>query len=109
MGNWMEKSYNFSDSSQVIYKGEYQYGKKIGRWDIQCRKKIDQPFKIIGGGLYNEKGDVKIGYWEEISDKFRDFSQIIYKGDYINGQKIGRWNIEYRKDFDEPFKKMQLK
>ncbi|CAD8187317.1 unnamed protein product [Paramecium pentaurelia] len=36
--NWVEISDGFCEDSQVIYHGEYQNGKKIGKWDIWYKK-----------------------------------------------------------------------
>lgn len=39
---------------------------------------------------------MKNGIWIELNDDFKNDSLIIYKGDYINDKKIGRWNILYK-------------
>ncbi|CAD8058032.1 unnamed protein product [Paramecium primaurelia] len=104
LGNWVEISDNFWNSSQVTYKGQYKNGKKVGRWDIQYRPDVDKPFITIGGGQYDEAGDgLKLGNWVEISDNFWNSSQVTYKGQYKNGKKVGRWDIQYRPDVDKPF------
>ncbi|CAK91193.1 unnamed protein product (macronuclear) [Paramecium tetraurelia] len=95
VGNWVEPSEGFYENSQVTYNGEYKDGKKIGRWDIRYRK--DNKFEKIAGGLYSETGDgIKIGKWVELSDGFYDHSQITYDGEYIKGKKHGRWDIKQR-------------
>ncbi|CAD8198811.1 unnamed protein product [Paramecium pentaurelia] len=103
-GNWVEISDNYYDDSQVIYKGQYNNGKKVGIWDIQYRYDVDKPFITIGGGQYDEAGDqLKLGNWVDISDNFNYDSQVTYKGQYKNGKKVGRWDIQYRYDLDKPF------
>ncbi|CAD8194456.1 unnamed protein product [Paramecium octaurelia] len=88
---WIELSQNFNDDSQVIYEGEYQKGKKIGQWDTLYKPEKDQPFKQIGGGVYY--GDLKIGKWIELSDKFEKYSQVTNTGQYKSDKKVGRWDI----------------
>ncbi|CAD8135882.1 unnamed protein product [Paramecium pentaurelia] len=87
-GKWKEFWDGFWHYSQVFYLGEYQNGNKVGRWDILCYD------EIIGGGLY-DKG-IKLGYWIEVSDRFYEGSYITHKGQYKNGQKVGRWDICYQ-------------
>ncbi|CAD8083169.1 unnamed protein product [Paramecium primaurelia] len=88
-GKWIESSELFKARSQVTYRGEYENGKKVGRWDIFCCQ--DQ----IGGGYYDESGNgCKIGRWTELSDQFNNLSKVTYLGDYKNGTKVGRWDIK---------------
>ncbi|CAD8156913.1 unnamed protein product [Paramecium octaurelia] len=103
IGKWIDLTDNFTSHSIVTYNGEYKYGKKVGRWDILSQKNNQNEYIQIGGGLYDEKGSIKIGRWTELSDRFSDYSQVIYIGDYNNGNKVGKWNIEYRRIQDEPF------
>ncbi|CAD8145673.1 unnamed protein product [Paramecium pentaurelia] len=95
IGKWIELFDGFSNISQVIYNGEYINGKQVGRWDILYRKKNDIPFKMIGGGQYDENlykvDSIKIGVWIELSETFYKYSQIIYNGEYKNGKKVGKW------------------
>ncbi|CAD8156345.1 unnamed protein product [Paramecium pentaurelia] len=93
-GRWIELSDNFYNYSQVTYEGEYQNGKKIKSW-VTIYKQKDQQ-EQIGGGYYDVKG-IKQEYWIELSDDFRQDSQITYHGKYKQGRKIGRWDIILRK------------
>ncbi|CAD8090427.1 unnamed protein product [Paramecium sonneborni] len=91
IGNWIELSDEFWRDSQVLCKGNYKNGNKSGRWDIE------HEFEQCGGGSYDEKGEgIKLGEWIELSDSFNSGSEVIYKGEYKNGVKVGRWNIKYR-------------
>ncbi|CAD8058053.1 unnamed protein product [Paramecium primaurelia] len=90
VGNWIEIIDGFKSETQVTYRGEYQNGIKIGKWEIWGRNNFDNPnTENIGGGLYNQ-GE-KVGNWIEINDGFLYLSDIIYNGNYKNGQKIGIW------------------
>ncbi|CAD8166300.1 unnamed protein product [Paramecium pentaurelia] len=95
-GNWIEISDGFSQYSQVIYTGEYQNGKKVSKWDILFRDIYSySKYQEIGGGEYDEGGQMKIGRWIELSDGFRDVSQVTIVGEYQNGEKAGRWDIKF--------------
>ncbi|CAK66083.1 unnamed protein product (macronuclear) [Paramecium tetraurelia] len=119
-GSWVEISNIFTDISQIIYSGKYINGKKIGIWEI-CHRKQDVNLYLIilicqfygnysGGGSYDEKGnELKVGDWVDISDDWKDFCQITYKGEYKNGRKFGSWDIEEIIDFKKPLKIMQTK
>ncbi|CAD8068162.1 unnamed protein product [Paramecium sonneborni] len=99
IGRWIELSNFFSDYSQVTYEGFYKEGHKVGRWDNFL--KFGGKNELIGGGQYvddAEQNNIKIGMWIELWDEFKKDSQIIYKGEYKNGQKIGRWDILYRRN-----------
>ncbi|CAD8149934.1 unnamed protein product [Paramecium pentaurelia] len=102
-GHWVEISDRFSLDSQVTYVGEYQNGKKIGRWDTWYKKNYgDYNNNKIGGGYYDEGGHgIKLGNWVEISDGFNRLSQIMQNGEYKNGKKVGRWDIFYKKNFGD--------
>ncbi|CAD8165308.1 unnamed protein product [Paramecium pentaurelia] len=102
-GKWIDLSDYFSEDSQITYNGDYKNGKKVGRWDILFRGS-DQ-FEKIGGGSYNED-EIKSGRWVEESKGFQQESQIIYIGEYTNGKKIGRWNVLYRKQYENEFKQI---
>ncbi|CAD8110863.1 unnamed protein product [Paramecium sonneborni] len=103
MGQWIELSERFQNASQIFNTGEYNNGIKIGKWDVLCKKGIDQfewmqqeyLNKTSGGGSYNnEKQDgLKIGKWIELSNQFSNWNQITYKGEYKKGQKVGVWVI----------------
>ncbi|CAD8187877.1 unnamed protein product [Paramecium pentaurelia] len=103
IGNWIELSERFSSDRQVIYRGEYHNGKKVGRWDISYRR--NNRFEQIGGGLYEEKMGIKIGQWIELSDQFCNQEQITYNGNYKNGIKIGKWEQKKRGQRDIQFLK----
>ncbi|CAD8198413.1 unnamed protein product [Paramecium octaurelia] len=99
IGRWIELSDAFKSDSQVTYNGPYKNGQKTGRWDIFWREETRSPFQLIGGGQYEddeEKGSRKIGIWIELRDRFKQDSQVTYKGQYRCGQKIGRWDICYK-------------
>ncbi|CAD8128581.1 unnamed protein product [Paramecium sonneborni] len=99
-GPWIELKDRFGWDCQITYNGEYQNGQKVGRWDTLFEG------QIIAGGYYkNEQPgeNVKIGNWRELSDGFQTDSQIIQYGEYKNGQKVGRWDIEWRKNQNQPF------
>ncbi|CAD8186921.1 unnamed protein product [Paramecium octaurelia] len=97
IGNWIELNERFQWNSQIIYKGNYENGQKVGRWEIKYKQTNEQEFETIGGGSYEDGFDkVKIGNWIELSERFKLNSQIIYNGNYQNGQKVGRWDIKYK-------------
>ncbi|CAD8209882.1 unnamed protein product [Paramecium octaurelia] len=98
IGRWVELWKLFYMYQQVIWDGEYNYGKKVGRWDLLYKEKSYEQFQKIGGGFYDERNNAdKIGNWIELSDNFSDMSQLTYNGEYKNGKKCGRWEIYYRK------------
>ncbi|CAD8159241.1 unnamed protein product [Paramecium pentaurelia] len=92
-GKWVELSDGFFNSSQVTYYGEYQNGKKVGRWDILFREQRQNIFQQIGGGSYDI--GIKNGMWIELSDRFQIYSQVTYHGRYKQGRKIDRWDIHF--------------
>ncbi|CAK61770.1 unnamed protein product (macronuclear) [Paramecium tetraurelia] len=94
----------FGDNSQITFRGEYKNGHKIGIWDIWYRRYIDEPYKLIGGGLYDQfNNGIKTGYWIELSNGFKDYSQVTYRGKYQCNKKIGKWDIYYRYSVKLPF------
>ncbi|CAD8103716.1 unnamed protein product [Paramecium sonneborni] len=101
-GKWLELNDLLQISSQVIYQGEYKNGLKIGRWEIYWKDDDDGSFNLIAGGLYKPKlddqfsGDIKQGRWVELSEGFRNSSQITWKGVYQNNNKVGRWDISFQ-------------
>ncbi|CAD8213287.1 unnamed protein product [Paramecium pentaurelia] len=105
-GKWIELNDQFSQYSQITHIGLYQNGKKVGKWDIYYRKDVDQPFELIGGGLYDESGSIKIGKWNELSIGYDNFSQVIYRGEYQDGKKVAKWDILFRKDEQETYEKL---
>ncbi|CAD8204812.1 unnamed protein product [Paramecium pentaurelia] len=100
VGRWIELNDGFRSDYQVIFRGEYYCGNKVGSWDTQWRCDYISPFQQIGGGSYDEKGyGVKIGNWIEQSDNFRSEGQVItFEGDYRNGNKVGRWDYYWREN-----------
>ncbi|CAD8129612.1 unnamed protein product [Paramecium sonneborni] len=90
-GKWIELCEKFYYNSQILYTGEYLNNKKIGKWcSLFCRE-------LIGGGNYDEnKGDIKIGEWTDLSEDFGEFNQVIFYGHYKNGKKIGKWLEMFR-------------
>ncbi|CAD8094416.1 unnamed protein product [Paramecium primaurelia] len=107
ISKWIELSEAFGDYSQVMYKGEYKQGQKLGIWDIWYRRYIDEPYKLIGGGSYDQFfNGYKIGYWVELSEGFKDYSQVTYKGNYKDNKKVGRWDISYRYNVKLPFQQI---
>ncbi|CAD8112260.1 unnamed protein product [Paramecium primaurelia] len=107
IGNWIDISDTYGtgyNKSQVIYHGEYSNGKKVGRWDIKYRKYNNDSFLTMGGGCYDEEGQgLKNGFWIEINDGFQDGNQITFNGEYIQGKKVGRWDIKFSKYISAPF------
>ncbi|CAD8155293.1 unnamed protein product [Paramecium pentaurelia] len=88
-GIWIELWDNFKDTSSIKYKGEYKNGKKVGRWDIWFNYGKNQK---IGGGQYHDAGNrVKLGNWVDVSNDFSDTFQVINKGCYKKGKKVGEW------------------
>ncbi|CAD8100894.1 unnamed protein product [Paramecium sonneborni] len=108
IGLWMEFCENFKDDSQIIFEGNYQNGKKFGKWISKYRYCEDQEFQEIGGGNFNEEG-VKIGYWKELIQNFSDTNQIILKVNYLEGKIYGQVQIEFRKSQGISFTQMFIK
>ncbi|CAD8087084.1 unnamed protein product [Paramecium sonneborni] len=73
--------------------------KKLGKWKINFNN------SITGGGQYNRIGQ-KNGNWIDLFDNFYTESQIIFKGNYLNGKKWAKWDIYFRDKSDTP---IQLK
>ncbi|CAD8110093.1 unnamed protein product [Paramecium primaurelia] len=98
-GNWIVLCDQFQMCRQIIYKGEYTNGKKVGRWLMHWR--WNGKLKKIGGGQYDNlqgEGGVKVGKWTFVDDKFNSGCQVTHKGGYQNGKKVGKWDIYYRED-----------
>ncbi|CAD8194517.1 unnamed protein product [Paramecium pentaurelia] len=85
-GIWIELFENYWDKCPVTYQGEYQNGCKRGIWSTFYM------VQKIGGGLYNEN-ELKNGKWIDLHENFNNTLQVIYQGEYLNGRKIGIWNI----------------
>ncbi|CAD8213612.1 unnamed protein product [Paramecium pentaurelia] len=107
IGNWIELCDGFYGAAQIIKKGQYLNGKKIGKWDICYRENENQPFIQIGGGVYDESTSVKIGNWIELSDEFFDRSQVTFNGGYKNGKKVGKWSSYLKKNYGD-FQNVQI-
>ncbi|CAD8182680.1 unnamed protein product [Paramecium pentaurelia] len=94
-GIWLELSDNYwKFKREVTYYGKYQKDKKIGKWEISF-KNCNNPFEMIGGGLYSDSG-VKNGYWIEKYESFWSWNEVIYQGLFQNGKQIGRWDLQFR-------------
>ncbi|CAD8190583.1 unnamed protein product [Paramecium octaurelia] len=104
-GSWIEFSDDFQNDSSVIFDGQYQNGKKVGRWDILFLDFRGKKSFLIGGGSFNKhEFPLKQGKWIELSEGFQNAFQLTFIGDYQNGKKVGRWNIMYRVDSSYRFK-----
>ncbi|CAD8164363.1 unnamed protein product [Paramecium octaurelia] len=101
VGSWIEIGFGFQHLSQKIYNGEYKDGKKVGRWDINCRSRNVDPFETIGGGSYDN--DLKTGKWIDLDDGFYKRNQVTYIGEYINGIKVGKWDTRCRQSNSDKF------
>ncbi|CAD8129443.1 unnamed protein product [Paramecium sonneborni] len=113
IGKWTELSDGFWDQLQITYKGEYRNDKKVGNWDIYYNKTfhghdVMMMLKLqnfCGGGLYDDQyqegGDLKIWMWIELNDWFWYLSLVIYHGQYKNGKKVGRWDIIWKKYYED--------
>ncbi|CAK76178.1 unnamed protein product (macronuclear) [Paramecium tetraurelia] len=111
VGKWTELHNNFANFNssnkygcQILWKGNYRNGKKIGKWDILYSKELKfvDKYECIGGGLYDET-ELKKGIWVELSENFNNCSQVRSFGEYDNGKKIGRWNIQIRDEKKDNF------
>ncbi|CAD8143975.1 unnamed protein product [Paramecium pentaurelia] len=121
VGKWIDLFENFSEYSikqsseyQVFFIGEYQMGRKIGRWNISVVQLNNTHLENYGGGFYNERG-LKVGTWVELhetncANRYSENSfNIIYAGVYQEGKKIGRWDTKYREEEQDCFQLMQGK
>ncbi|CAD8208969.1 unnamed protein product [Paramecium pentaurelia] len=49
-----------------------------------------------GGGQYDERDDeIKTGKWIEMSEGFNESQQVMFIGDYKNGNKVDKWDIYF--------------
>ncbi|CAD8195818.1 unnamed protein product [Paramecium pentaurelia] len=94
IGNWIELSDGFYRECQIIYQGEYQNGLKVGRWEIMYRKKTNDDYQKIGGGLYDPCG-LKDGIWMELENSLSRKTQVSHVGQYKNDKKYGLWEIMF--------------
>ncbi|CAD8130122.1 unnamed protein product [Paramecium sonneborni] len=98
-----------SENNAIIYVGEFNMNKKVGRWQIMFDKRDEKFYKQVhiyvfrGGGLYKLEGsEKKTGQWVELDEKFYDDKQVTYIGEYnLNGSKVGRWDIWFQKKNEE--------
>ncbi|CAD8197727.1 unnamed protein product [Paramecium octaurelia] len=104
IGKWIEVSEGFWEKSQITYVGEYQNGKKVGRWDIFYKQNYgNYTNELVGGGSYydddNQEGvSIKIGKWIELSDGFQEKSYVFLVGQYKQGEKVGIWDIFHQQN-----------
>ncbi|CAD8157737.1 unnamed protein product [Paramecium pentaurelia] len=94
-GKWIEIFKNFQNSSQVTLVGDYLNGTKTGRWNIMMRYHEKEKFQFIGGGMFDQQG-LKNGDWIELIENFGIQNQVIMRGEYLFGMKLGQWNTLYR-------------
>ncbi|CAD8194002.1 unnamed protein product [Paramecium pentaurelia] len=94
---WVELSNGFYCSSQVLHKGEYKNGRKIGVWDIDFKQWNKKLWELIGGGAQDNQG-LKHEKWIYFNDSFKEENQVTYHCLYKNGQIIGRYDINYRQN-----------
>ncbi|CAK74581.1 unnamed protein product (macronuclear) [Paramecium tetraurelia] len=104
IGKWIEVSDGFWEKSQITYVGEYQNGKKVGRWDFFYKSNSgDYTNELVGGGSYDDDDKqegvgVKIGKWIELNDGFQEKSYVILVGQYKHGEKVGKWDIFHQQN-----------
>ncbi|CAD8129292.1 unnamed protein product [Paramecium sonneborni] len=104
IGKWKDIIDNFSIENQVIETGEYENGKRKGKWITKYRYKIKETFIKFGEGIYDQ--EVKNGRWVEPFKNFQNFCQVTLVGDYLKGNKIGQWKILQRYHEKEKFKQI---
>ncbi|CAD8095940.1 unnamed protein product [Paramecium primaurelia] len=104
IGYWIDYDDRFSNYRQVAHNGQYENGKKVGRWEIEYRYDNNYPFSKIGGGLY--KDGLKHGQWTDLDEDFSEEKQVTHNGEYQNEIKVGRWDIEYRLNSEKLFTKI---
>ncbi|CAD8117903.1 unnamed protein product [Paramecium primaurelia] len=100
IGSWVEINECFSNLGQVLYQGEYFFGKKTGKWNIYWKNNIN--LEKLGGGLYDDNG-LKKRIWMELAN---DFNQSLIQGEYKCGQTVGVWDTYFR--FSKRFEEMQI-
>ncbi|CAD8096599.1 unnamed protein product [Paramecium sonneborni] len=71
-------NYNALRYCQLTYAGEFQNGRRCGRWFIFYQG------HVLGGGNYNDKG-LKNGEWIEPDDNFLDWNLKIHIKKYRQG------------------------
>ncbi|CAD8211455.1 unnamed protein product [Paramecium pentaurelia] len=100
IGRWIELNDVFDNYSQITENGEYKNGKRVDVSDIMLSC-------FRGGGSFDQDGDgMKNGRWIDLSYGFKGDYQITYQGEYLKGNKVGRWDILYRKPDEQDFKQI---
>ncbi|CAD8143286.1 unnamed protein product [Paramecium octaurelia] len=69
--------------------GDYKDGVKVGQWDYYLEMNMNKKYKLIGGGIYDDKG-MKNGQWIELYKNFENNEEVWF-GQYKNGKKFGSW------------------
>ncbi|CAD8187881.1 unnamed protein product [Paramecium pentaurelia] len=95
-GMWKEVNESFQNDCKIFFVGQFEYGKKIGRWNVIFLN------TIIGGGDYDNQG-MKTGRWIDLNNNFFSYSQLIFTGQYISGKRIEKWEILCRFDPQKEF------
>ncbi|CAD8129356.1 unnamed protein product [Paramecium sonneborni] len=103
LGDWVEISDEYNDQSKEMFFGAYDNGKKVGVWNILYINEWKQKYIIQLQSQYNSKNSkisrgelydiIKDGMWDGLQDEFKDIIQLIHKGEYNNGKKVGQWDI----------------
>ncbi|CAK94128.1 unnamed protein product (macronuclear) [Paramecium tetraurelia] len=96
-GRWVDLNVQFNCNYEVTYNGVYKNGLKVGQWNVFFNK------EQICQGSYDQYG-LKTGKWIDIFDAFNEYNGnqfsreylVTYNGEYKNGQKFGKWGINYR-------------
>ncbi|CAD8213279.1 unnamed protein product [Paramecium pentaurelia] len=86
-------------NQQLLEVNLLKQNRNLRMWRIKSLKieslKIYQLVLFdVRGGLY--KQDQKDGKWIDLNDSVWNQNQIVYNGEYKNGNKIGLWNILYK-------------
>ncbi|CAD8126373.1 unnamed protein product [Paramecium sonneborni] len=94
-GIWREISENYWDQQKMINIGNYNQGKKFGKWNTKYKIQNDIQNITIEGGHYNQNG-LKTGKWIDFNNNFFKFCQVHYQGEYNKNKKQGIWNILFQ-------------
>ncbi|CAD8090443.1 unnamed protein product [Paramecium sonneborni] len=84
IGRWIEVDEQFCKYKQVVYIGDYDMmGMKIGKWCINYKDGDDkEKYKYIGGGSYDNQTGNKTGIWIELDEQFYKYRLVTYTGSY---------------------------